>query len=195
MTLIEYLSYINGYIKATKIKKDDIDYPYILAMGNMLICLDGLKANLYMIELEYPAEYNIATTADVIAGIVDGTIIDQSLIFNYHVYNIVISIYNRLLPFINNEGYRRLSTNQDIPDFKATDNATHGIYFYDDNPSEEYICYNYYNMVPISKSDSYYIDTIYDCFNNTHILRYTVFKKKPKCTIVIYRRALNLSGV
>ena len=50
-------------------------------------------------------------------------------------------------------------------------------------------------MVPISKSDSYYIDTLHDDLDNTDIIRYTVFKKKPKCTIVIYRRALNLSGV
>lgn len=194
MNLSEYLSYISGYIKATKIKKDAMDYPYILVLGNLLICLDGLKANLFIIELEYVSTFNIATTTDVISAIVDGTL-DENLCFNYHIYNIVMSIYTRLLPYINSDNYRRISTNQDIPEFKATDNAIHGIYFYDDNPSEEFICYNYYNMVPISKSDSYYIDTLHDDLDNTDIIRYTVFKKKPKCTIVIYRRALNLSGV
>ena len=195
MSISEYLAYIRGYIKACKLKKDTIDYPYIITMGNLLICLNGLGSSLYTIELEYSAPYNVATTLNIIDSIVDEGA-DENLCFNQHIYNMVIVIWNRLHNIIFDESqFKRISSSEDIPDFKASDNSTRGIYYYDEQPTEEFIHYNYYNMVPTSKSDTYYVDVIFDATTNTHILRYTVLKKKPKCNIVIYRRALNLIGV
>ena len=191
MNLKEYLAYICGYVKACKLKKDVIDYPYITVAGNLLICLDGLGSTLYTIELEYTTNYTIATTLDVITNIVENGA-DESLCFNQHIYNIIYSVWYRI-----NMGrsYRRITSRDEISDFSAKDDAERGIYFYDDNPTEEFIHYNFYNMVPISKSDIYYIDVAEDFITHTNIIRYTVFKKKPKCTIVIYRRALDLMEV
>ena len=195
MSITEYLAYLRRYIKACKLKKDTIDYPYVVTVGNLLICLNGLGSSLHTIELEYVSPYNVATTLNILDSIVD-TGADENLCFNQHIYNMVIEIWNRINVIINNSPeFKRISSSTEVTDFKASDNSERGLYYYDENPSEEFIHYNYYNMVPISKADSYYIDVIYDATTNTHILRYTVLKKNPKCNIVIYRRALNLIGV
>lgn len=193
MNLIEYLSYIYGYVKACKLKRDVIEYPYVMVLGNTLFCMDGLKSSLYVVELEYVSMYNIASTTNIIEGIIKGEL-DQNLIFNQHIYNMIYQTWSRISLIVNNE-FRRLTSSQEAPELKSADNAYHNIYYYDDNPSEEFIHYDYYNMVPISKADSYYIDTTFDSFSNTNVIRYTIIKKKPKCTITIYRRALDLIGV
>ena len=78
---------------------------------------------------------------------------------------------------------------------RSSDNANRNIYYYSDDPSKNIVQYDFYNMIPLNKDDKYTVSIAKDEFGevrNTSIVRYEVYKKKPKCTILVYRRILNL---
>ena len=182
MTQNEYIEYIFGYVKACKIK----GHNYIGVYGNKLICIDIMCSALYQIELEYPCEYTICNIdTEILAG----------NLFDLHVANTISNLLQHVMPAKPNlKLLVRKDANTEIPT-SSTDSAKPRLYYYDHDPSKEVLLYDFYNMMPLSKADSYIIEGAQNPYflnGNIITVRYTVFKKKPKCTIEIYRNILSL---
>lgn len=188
MTREEYIAYILGCVKICKIKIDNImGTPYVYAYGNTLLCADPMCSAFYLMELEYSTQEIICCqTAELENGIT----------FNRHIYNIMY----RSLSIITNPGlvFRQIeltNPNDTIPT-KSDDNAVRRLYMYSDNPEEYFIHYDFYNMMPLAKADTYSIEVAKDNFSgveNTFLVKYIIYKKKPKCILQIFRRILDLN--
>ena len=182
MTQNEYIEYIFGYVKACKIK----GHNFIGVFGNKLICTDEMCSMMYQIELEYPSIYIIAN--------IDTAIIEGNL-FDLHVANMMSTIIGHIVSCKTNlMPITRKDSTAKIPD-SSGDSAKPRLYYYDHDPSKEILLYDFYNMMPLSKADSYTMEAginPYFISGNVITVRYNVFKKKPKCKIEIYRNVLNL---
>ena len=180
----EYIEYILGYVKACKIKGDT----YIGVYGNTLVCIDIMCSMVYIVQLEYPAQFAISNTSAMLS---------EGVYFNYHVANIISGALNHVLAAKPNlSPITKKNTDIPIPS-SAGDNAKHQLYYYDNNPTKELLLYEFYNMMPLSKADSYIIEAARNPSfpsRNVITIRCTVYKKKPKCTIEIYRNILDLLG-
>lgn len=194
MNTREYIQYLAGYFKACKIKSD-ITYGagYIYAYGNILLISDPMCSAYYLIELEYPTDILYCNTVKDI--ITDENV--EPVLYSHHVFNIM----NQALNVIKNPNliFSKIETGEDsyMP-VKASENASKNIYFFTDDPVKQVICFDFYNMVPLAKSDSYEVfiaNDTYGQIQNTAILKYVVHKKKPKIDIEIYRRVINLNNV
>ena len=193
MTDLEYIQYILGYVKACKIKLDNVmGGAYIYAYKDTLLCSDSMGSTYYLIKLEYPTDKIICNQIQYLE--VEN---EQEIIyFNQHLYNIM---YRALITITNpNLLFERIEpSDQDaiIPS-KSTDPAYRYLYSYSDNPTDQIVQYAFFNMIPAGKSDDYYIEIANDYYSpgiiNTSIMRFTVLKKKPKCIIQVYRRVMNL---
>lgn len=181
MTKQEYIEYIFGYVKACKIK----GHKFIAVYGSTLLCCDEMISMLYRVQLEYPCEYTIANTDDEITN---------DNLFDTHILNILSQATSHIVldptKFLS---ITRKDINEPIPttsDFSAKPR----IYYFDINPSKEILLYDFYNMMPLSKADNYTIEASLNTFypGNVYTIKYNVYKKKPKCTIEIYRNILSL---
>lgn len=182
MTQEEYLKYIFEYVKACKIK----GHNFIGVFGNILICLDEMCSMLYQVELEYPCTFSIANI---------DTEIQEGRLFDLHVANMISKALGNILgskPYLMQ--ITRKDPEAEIPS-SSSDNAKPRLYYFDNNPSKEILLYDFYNMMPLSKADKYIMEAAenpYFANETVYTIRYTVYKKKPKCTIEIYRNVLNL---
>ena len=176
----EVLDYIIPYIKATKVKGD----PYILLRLSNLYIIDDSMSTLYCINI------NIDIGNIVIANKLSILSIDS---FNLNIYNMLlhliyqyININTSLFKYIT----RKDNLNYNIPN-KASDNSKLTIYYYNDNPTNEILIPEFYKMIPINKGEEYTISILPYNINEI-IIRYIVYKNKPKILITIYRKIFNI---
>jgi hypothetical protein len=183
MNITEYIEYLLSYIKACKIKGDS----YILVYVNHLYIIDQDMSSLYIIDLEY-ANTEIPIICNRLSAIQSK---DYSI--NYNIFNMMIDLVRRYThyPISLFKQIYRSEVDYEIPS-KATENSRFTNYYPIDDPSTNILIPEFYNMVPITKADTFDMYLYTDPYNNTSILLYKVYKKKPKTTITIYRKILNL---
>lgn len=176
----EYIDYIMQYVKCCKLRGNT----YIGIYAGILVILDSMMSSVYMIHLEYPSPFPITNTSSAI---------QEGIYFDAHIANIMNSAISKVIHTKNNMSPITKKYPDIIIPQRSTDNAKHQLYYFDNNPSRELVMYEFYNMLPLNKADTYIVEAADNAmFSKTITVRFTVFKKKPKCEIQIYRNILDL---